>query len=138
MRTQQQGFTLIELMIVVAIIGILAAVAIPQYTNYVARTKWGTAHTEVSWSQTKVEESIVTGGTPTLKEVGVSTLSSHCTNSLIVASDGTASLVCKILGGPSAVAGRTITMTRDANANWVCSTTASQVAVGKHNACPTE
>ncbi|CAG36184.1 pilin [Desulfotalea psychrophila] len=50
----QQGFTLIELMIVVAIIGILAAVAIPQYQNYTIKAKVGNALTSVDSLKTAV------------------------------------------------------------------------------------
>ena len=47
-KSNQQGFTLIELMIVVAIIGILASIAIPAYQDYMTRAKWSKSISEVA------------------------------------------------------------------------------------------
>tara|TARA_Y100001001_G_scaffold71277_1_gene69212 strand:- start:3502 stop:3978 length:477 start_codon:yes stop_codon:yes gene_type:complete len=60
----QKGFTLIELMIVVAIIGILAAIAIPQYQDYTARTQVSRVVSEVSALKTAIEEELMRGADP--------------------------------------------------------------------------
>lgn len=56
MKTMQKGFTLIELMIVVAIIAILAAIAIPAYQNYLIRAQVSEGMSLVSAAKTGVEE----------------------------------------------------------------------------------
>ncbi|MDJ0860815.1 MAG: pilin [Gammaproteobacteria bacterium] len=60
MRRTQQGFTLIELMIVVAIIGILAAIAIPAYQDYTIRAKMSEGLNIASSAKSSVSEYIVT------------------------------------------------------------------------------
>ena len=62
MKRVQQGFTLIELMIVVAIVGILAAIALPAYQDYVVRSKMSEGEAAVAACKTSVAEYLSTHG----------------------------------------------------------------------------
>jgi len=88
MKRVQQGFTLIELMIVVAIVGILAAIALPAYQDYVIRSKMSEAEAALAACKTSVAEYTSThaGSLPTaVTDAGCSTTSSQYVASLDVA-----------------------------------------------------
>ena len=104
-RAVQQGFTLIELMIVVAIIGILAAVALPAYQDYTVRAKVSELVLAASSARTCVTESFqANGGFP-------SGLSTDCAVAVVgkvngaVVSNASTAAVISVVGAQSAIGG---------------------------------
>ncbi|MFC4892510.1 pilin [Pseudofrancisella aestuarii] len=65
MKKMQKGFSLVELMVVIAIIAILAAVAIPMYSNYTSRAQIGTALASIGGIKSDIAETAMTKGTLT-------------------------------------------------------------------------
>jgi type IV pilus assembly protein PilA len=123
---KQQGFTLIELMIVVAIIAILAAIALPAYQNYVAKSQSTAGLADIRGGVTAFEEGIQggerTGAIAANADIGLSNAGTpRCT--IAVAGNWTAAsgqtIACTLKGNPN-VATKTVTLTRDANGQWNC------------------
>ena len=92
MKRIQQGFTLIELMIVVAIVGILAAIALPAYQDYVIRSKMSETEAAIAACKTSVSEYLSSHGTvpPNNTAAGCSTTASQYVSSASTGFDGTA------------------------------------------------
>jgi type IV pilus assembly protein PilA len=132
-KKAQAGFTLIELMIVVAIIGILAAVAIPAYQDYVAKSKFAAGLSEVSAGKVGVDtlladnpaatdaEILAATGLP--KDATTSTYkTSTCDITATTAVAGATTLICTFNSGPATVngSGKAITLTRTSEGAWSC------------------
>ena len=107
-KQTQKGFTLIELMIVISIIGILAAVALPAYSDYTNRAKMSEVILAGSTCRTEVTEVVQTGsalGTPACASAPTGGISKYVT-SVAVSTSGVISVVV-----PAALVAGTVTFT---------------------------
>ncbi len=123
MKQIQKGFTLIELMIVVAIIGILAAVALPAYQDYTIRAKVSELVLAASGYKTTIAEKAASDGTLTSAGVGLTISTSgkvtggSVTNGGVVTVSGTQATV-----GTAVTVILTPTLQTDGKVTWACST----------------
>ena len=130
MKKLQQGFTLIELMIVVAIIGILAAVAIPAYSDYTIRAKVTEGVGMAAAAKTAVSEfRLSKSGFPsTNASAGMSgTIASQFVSSVLVSGAGLITVTFTNTASPSIAAKTLIYIPTFTNSTvqWSCSDTAT-------------
>ena len=88
MKAIQKGFTLIELMIVIAIIGILAAIALPMYQDYITKSQVTRVHGELAARKTIIDASLFEGRKVALAETVASTATDTDPLGLIKGSSG--------------------------------------------------
>ena len=135
-KTSQQGLTLIELMVVTAIIGVLAFIAVPAYLNYIAKSQWTSGFSEISVGKTGVSAIIVENSSfnfSTAASIGLIANTAHC-DITTANTAGVVTIVCTHKGNQR-INGKVTTLSRDITGLWSCSSTADQWVVGRSEKC---
>ncbi|MDD2775162.1 MAG: pilin [Gallionella sp.] len=121
MKTMQKGFTLIELMIVVAIIGILAAVAIPAYGDYTARAQAAEAFTLMDGLKTPMTEAFTTDGSWAVSAISAVTTGKYVSGVTSNGAKTTITAQFKTTGVSSKITGRMVHMDyNNLTGAWTC------------------
>ena len=141
-RTNQKGFTLIELMIVVAVIGVLSAIAIPQYQKYVAKAEVASALATLTGLKTNVEAATVENGTfpaagdetdlgaPVVMDLGDIDFTGQGTGASAASGTITFEFATSASASVSSlVSGKTFELNRDNNGTWECRAGTTGIAV---------
>jgi type IV pilus assembly protein PilA len=131
--SHQQGFNLVELMVVLGVIGVLTSIALPMYSNYVARANHAAGLRDLAPGKMQIEINLNenSGQFRDAADIGLPSTTPNCSAIEISASvdTGEATLSCTIKGN-SAIDGSVITLKRTPTGEWSCESTARSEFVG--------
>lgn len=122
------GFTLIELMIVIAIISVIAAIAVPVYLNYVARSQVASVLVELNGARAQYELAVsgnIANNAFTIENMGLSSAGSQrCTYIIYepVAGVSLPALECRLRNVVAVLSGESVFLDRQENGTWKCRT----------------